>query len=435
MRRACLVLLTAGLTLLTPGRAVSQTDAGSAGAEKEEMICLAVAHGWSGSLEETAHIRDIPVPLSFSRQLEGGGCTAWQLVRQSLVNWHLAYGDVKSATAALAYLEARATGGKPLRTKLSVASKGDVDIAESYRFVAMEYARAADFYASPALLAKARRFAGPSLAVAIALREPRADGTAQPLFDDYPDRLWRTLDLQLAVASVRIGGQPADFAAARAVFARNDDPSFDAAGNYAYDNGRGFCDIGNDSYRQAWNEACQDGDFEARALAYWRYRAVFSMLAIVAGDLGINKVRDEWDGVTAPRLLEGHARDVSDGLPELYFSDSSFALTDIRFAIAEAQLAKAAKTFAADPRPGVTRSEDETYYGLDQLWQASVYVRGSDHPGWLYRIGQRYLAGSAFLDRIRDPAEPLRSDHARRLAWLRTVLPRLDGIARGEVTP
>ena len=430
-RIACKFFLAITLSIGASTSVSSQTDAG----KDEGQICLAVARGWGGSLAELKAIHENPVPASFSRQYEGGGCMGWQLIKESLVNWHLAYGDETTTRAALAYLEARITAGKPVRSKLSAAVKGDVELAGGYRFMAMEYARSADFFESKALLAKARTYAEPSLEVATALRTPLPNGTPNPLFDDYPDRLWRELDLQLAVAGVRIGGMPEDFAAARAVFTRNDDPNFDDAGKYAYQNGKQFCEIGDNSYLQAWKEACQEGDLEARALTYWRYRAIFSMLALAAGDLGINKVNDHWDGETAIRLIEGHARDVSNGLPELYFSKASFELTDIRFAMAEAKLGKAHNASASGPHPLNSQLEYEVRDGLDLLWQASVYVRGTEHPGWLRRIGRRYQDGSALWDKLRSPEEPVPPEHARRLAWLRTVLPRLDAIAQGEATP
>ena len=422
--------LSAALALCLAGPALAQEATGRD--ESSDIICLAVARGWGGTIDDLVHIRERPVPESFSRQNEDRGCAGFQLIRETLVNWHLAYGDEQTVTKALAYLERWATGGKPVRTKLSAQDQADRNLAESYRFVAMEYARAADFYSSPALLAKARRFAEPSLAVAIELRTPQADGQPRPGYDDYPDRLARDLDLRLAVARARIGGTPADFAAAREAFARNDDPNFDTAGEQAYRNGDDFCDIGDASYLAAWKEACDEANFDRRALAYWRYRALFSLAAKAAGVEGMNRQGDQWDGDTAIRLIEGRARDEGPGLPEAYFSNDGFAITEILFAKAESQYAKARRNLASETNEGRVEATQDARHALELAWLSAIYVQGVDHPGWQRRIGQRYIEISEFIARHEGADEPVWPQHARRLAWFRTILPRLDAMARGE---
>lgn len=135
-----------------------------------------------------------------------------------------------------------------------------------------------------------------------------------------------------------------------------------------------------------------------------------------------------WDGDTALRLIEASERSHSQGLPELYFSDASYAVTDIRFAMAERQFAKARATLDSSAAPGRARADDDLYHALDLYWQAATYVQGTSHPGWLRRIGLRYLSAADLL----DTADPVHPDHARRLAWFKTVLPRLNAIALGE---
>lgn len=452
------VIFLLSLLIACPSAAFGQTTTDATNVEESE-ICVAIAQRWQGSIEDTRRIQSVPAPDSYRTQLEAGGCTAWQLVRESLLDWNLAYGDEKSALGALEYLAGQMLAGKPVRGDLAnelatltrkrsrkhARSRGRgqsvdalVETAYAYRDLAMEYARAADFYSSPSLLTKAERLAEPSLPVGLLLRMPREEGLScqvgdqkcrlsekpaeLPEFDDYQDRKWRELDLQLAVARARIGGTENDFAAARAIFARNDDPHYDTAGAEAYQHGDDFCDIGDSSYLSAWKEVCEEDNFDARALTYWRYRAVFSVLAQATGREGLRSRGNEWDGETALRLIAAEERAHSEGLPELYFGATSYAITDIRFAMAERQFAKAR-----------TQDEADLYHSLDLYWQAATYVQGTTHPGWLRRIGLRYLEVSETLEKARDRNRPLNPNHVRRIAWFRTVLPRLNAMAWGAI--
>lgn len=428
---------------------------------------MAVAHIWHGTLEDTAQIRSVPAPDSFRRQLEAGGCTTFSLVNESLVTWHLAFGDEASTAAALSYLEQHFTRRRSIRTDLAEAvaravarpgRKADaaslpalVAEAGNYRFLAMEFARAADFFRSPILLEQARAYAAPALGVQQFARTQRAAAAkcakgdtgcteravppALAILDNYIDRQATELDLQLAVAGVRVGGSAADFAAARAVFERNEDPGFELAREHAYQHGNDFCDIGDRDDLREWRETCRDDNLEGRAITYWRYRALYTLAAQASGNKGLDRLHDEWDGETALRLIEGRARAETDGVGRWGWHGDAFAVTDIRLAMAEVQLAKARARFAADPRPGRTQAAYDTVYALDRMWLAARYALGPDHPGWLRRIGMRYMETSAWLDTIRDKADPPQPDHARRLAWLQTMMPRLDAVARGEASP
>jgi hypothetical protein len=456
------------LLIACPGAAFSQKATAAANVD-EDQICVAIARLWQGSIEETRQIRSVPIPESYRGTLEAGGCIAWQLVRESLLDWHMAYGDEKSAVASIEYLEGRMLAGKSVQADLAVklaaltgktsgkharSRRGDasvdalVETAYGYRSLAMEYARAADFYGSPSLLAKAERLAEPSLAVGLLLRaaheereacqvgaqqcQSRQQGTEQLKFDDYQDRKLRELDLQLAVARARVGGAASDFAAAREIFARNDNPYYDTAGEEAYKHGDDFCDIGDASYLSEWKGACDEDNFDARALSYWRYRAVFSALARAAGQQGLRPRGNDWDGETAIRLIEAQESAHSEGLPQSYFGAASHALTDIRFAMAERQYAMARKELEDDPRASNTQPAAHLYHSLDLYWRAAIYAQGTTHPGWLRRIGLRYLEASETFEKVRAQIGPLDPKYARRIAWFRTVLPRLDAMALGE---
>lgn len=74
------------------------------------VICVAVARGWAGSSVERAQIKEVPVPQSFRDLFFGDPCTRFSLVFGSLLDWHLKYGDERSALAALRFLEGELIG-------------------------------------------------------------------------------------------------------------------------------------------------------------------------------------------------------------------------------------------------------------------------------------------------------------------------------------
>jgi hypothetical protein len=56
--------------------------ASSTAPQEEEggMVCLAIAHLWSGNNEDARRIRVVPVPDSFRRTFVGGGCGRFAVV-------------------------------------------------------------------------------------------------------------------------------------------------------------------------------------------------------------------------------------------------------------------------------------------------------------------------------------------------------------------
>jgi hypothetical protein len=75
----------------------------ASGSIQGEEICLTSARIWVGSGDDVRHIRDQPVPDSYRTGLTTGGCNT--LIREQLIEWHLAFGDEASTTAALAFFE------------------------------------------------------------------------------------------------------------------------------------------------------------------------------------------------------------------------------------------------------------------------------------------------------------------------------------------
>jgi hypothetical protein len=441
-------LLAALLPLGFPAIAQAQD------ADDGSIDCLAIGRIWLGTNDDIARIHETPVPDSFRTDNEASGCDGGMLIRTGLVDWHLAFGDEATTSVAIAYLErwslphatprrnlveelttiARGRGGSPSPTTADALATR----AYGYQFIAKEYVRAADFYSSPALLARARPYADEVIAVAQLLRPEQPDAsicspqgsrcaerwaTLRIAFDDLITRLDPDLDMHRAVVSARLGGTESDFAAAREVFARYNDPNYAIAAEEAYRHGDDFCDIGDRDDLAAWKTACEDNNLERAAMTYWHYRARFDQAADAAGFAGLGAAEAT---EIALRLWHAEIANVYDGgLPEDRFGEMSQRITELRFGQAEVFLIHAL----------MGQGEVSSTYGsvLDALWASSYLVQGSDHPGWLRRIGRRYLqAVNALREREYVPGETpdVSPDVLRREAWFQAILPQLDTLAR-----
>ena len=184
MRRLAALALLGGL-VATPVLAQDE----SAKVDESELICLAVAHIWNGTEEDIARIEQQPVPDSFRRPFEGGGCPRFSLVEESLLQWHFRFGDEATASQALAYLEnaslpqpasgralaaaiadlrpaleqmQQAIDGGDVRSALAVRNETDWSDMQAalapfgaHRFLADQYLTAARFYSSAAFVRRA----------------------------------------------------------------------------------------------------------------------------------------------------------------------------------------------------------------------------------------------------------------------------------------
>lgn len=100
-RRAMLALpAVLGLAAIA---APAQAQVGPDG--DDDIICLTIARSWSGLEHEQARILLEPVPYSFLARVRGDICTRVQLIRTSLLDWHIRHGNKDSAMAAMGFWE------------------------------------------------------------------------------------------------------------------------------------------------------------------------------------------------------------------------------------------------------------------------------------------------------------------------------------------
>jgi hypothetical protein len=462
--RAYLLGIAAALAFAPP--AVAQED------PDEGLICVTVAHIWSGSPEDIARIDQVPVPESFRRIFEGGGCGRFSLLPDSLISWHLAFGNESSFAAALEYLERDYAGGKPpladLAARIAAArARADADIRaaaaldrnpatraqgdrllrrskpvgelvtllaayRNYVFVAGESLRGAEFYRSRALLDRARAWAEPASQAFAALRKQAAADRAEKLevrgylgLDDYVARLATELEMRAAVVRAALTKDAGDIAHADEVIKSFENPFYRTAGDEAFNHGDDFCDIGDRDDLADYHEACESGDFEREAIAWWHYRARLDILRADAGKL--NFLPSLYTAIRlSERDEEGHTD--SQGTRRLTpAADQRAALHLMR--------ADAFVRGAASPRVAAdaTSNAELLSQAADSLARAEALIPASEHPGRFRQIATRYLDIAARLAALlrADPHAHYAGDPAiaRKAVYFRAVLDRLDAIA------
>ena len=297
--------------------------------EEEGTVCLAVAHVWRGDNRDIARIREIPVPESFRSPFTAGGCTRFQLVEASLIDWHLAFGDEVTTTAALGYLAA-----DPLADPATPADHGRL-VARAWRAAEPDL-RAAwaisrdrpgkdwrDFRAAldrsprvrrlralirgharlplprPAISSRGRILPIAGLArpgsAAISRRSRRAPACSilPPGPDGFPEDLEignalilrqhhpgeiQDVAIRLAIMAARLSRDPADIDAAARLLDANFSPVLRLAAENAERQGD-FCDNGDSEDLAAIRAVCrEEGDFSRRFTRFWRNQAMVDLL-------------------------------------------------------------------------------------------------------------------------------------------------------------
>lgn len=318
---------------------VNGQDDASAGVEEldSETICVAIARRWVGSASDRARILQDPVPRSFVRETKTTGCARWQFMEESLVDWHLRYGNVRSTRAAIAFLEplmsepvepqiaaafvARwnaalddlrtvvkdaqpesverylAANGEAIHARESIKALLAVrNTLTGYDAIAHEYTRAAEFFLAPELVANARRFQAPTYAVAMFIerQQQQAAGEVEAYLADvartrrYGQRMFPvTREISLAVTTAAIDATPATIEAAgvltRSRYAPDGRqapyPDLETFRHQAYEDGADACEPDELNSRPGYEDRCEENGFEGQALAFWYHRSRLELIA------------------------------------------------------------------------------------------------------------------------------------------------------------
>ncbi|HSI17861.1 MAG TPA: hypothetical protein VK980_08835 [Sphingomonas sp.] len=468
-----LSLVTMAL-IATPAAAKKHDD-------PQEVICVTVLHLWSGNGEDVANIASIPVPESYRRTFLGGGCGRFSLDEAGLIDWHLAFGDEASTTAALAFLEQHmgAAGASlaGLDAKLLAARRAvqpDIDKMrrtikrdgrdametarrEFYRrpaikrlmalvelhkdesFVATQYLRAAQFFASPRLLEQARPHfaavqAGWRAMNATAFYDKdgdvlrlQIDGRRQTDADD--------LDMAMAVTAAQLSGGVGDIIRAEDRLQAHFQPAFATAASEGYQHGEELCDIGDRNDLKDFAQICgDDNEFEDEAANYWYRRAQLDL--VKARDArncpvdvaGATNIMGSFDAALLFLDAREKRADHTQGLRR--YDAPSSAKAALYMARADTKLRLA----LCQPRntDGPQGMSGNLQAVLNDLALAEALVPASEAPSRFRQIGTLYLASYDRLvaaERAAGETRPLYAPLARKAAYFRTMIDRLPDIA------
>jgi hypothetical protein len=443
----------------------------AAAQDRGEEICVSVAHIWGGSGAEVARIAVQPVPDSFRRNFFGSTCTRFSLVVESLLDWHLAFGDERSSTAALDFLAtnmmpdrdyigdlgkevlaaraaARAEVGTRKTGRATARLSTLVEQARTDTALAGMYLRAADFYGSRALLAKAERYALPVIAVNHLLIEenhphaPETTGGPGPNRDNFLRQMQvyegeaDRLEMHLAVLRAVLARDSGQLAAADAVLKAKEKPFYRTAAEEAHTHGDGFCDIGEREDLADYAKACKADNFELQAKDWLRMRARLDILTLSLSDDAKAARNLDWMDIASEvlRVIAIERAQDRDGHRIMgRYRDAEPEIT-LRLARADAMIRLAEKAPLVNNdgwgRSGLYRM------ALHELIATEPVASPSDTPGRFRQIA------NLFLDAY-DKAIALEKEHPgttyfndpvmdRKAAYFRTVLPQLTAIAEAR---
>lgn len=461
--------------------------------EDEGDICLTIGHVWRGDNEDMKRIRSVPVPDSYRRQFEAGGCTRFQLIEQSLIDWHLAFGDERTTTIALAYLEGEYRKGVPgpedLGARLVAALQdarrtieaaklpptGDkrrnaherrlrgtpsvqraVKVADAYsRYVELAgaYVRAAEIYGSARLLEKAELYFDPAQGGAATLLEweTQSDSSVSNFVQVSSRRSKEVLDLEtrIPILRARLSRSAYDFDSAAGTMTRRYEPVFETAADNARDHSGEFCELDGEAKSEevrALEQACDDEhSLRRRTMGFWRNRAHLDLL--MAGD------PVHFEPVPYHRPVAGSdfvrrsspAVDAKPGGSFFAFETAAWLLRNrglkewgelpppldgAGFELFSLLLARSEMHARRSSGPG--GDPDEIGLALDYAAQAVQLVPPHDAPGLFRRASEAWLALWAQAGTSSDASALRRHDRSRFAAYLRTSLKSLDSIAAGD---
>ena len=391
-----------GGTLLAAAMMLVATPAYAAKhAAPEDVICVTIAHLWAGTGEDVANIASTPVPESYRRMFFAGGCTRFSLVVESLIDWHLAFGDEASTSAALAFLDHGLLGDKPMLTGLDralVAARhaAEPDFAAARRriaregrnsydavahdlfarpavvrlgalmkvqkdetFLAAQYLRAAQFFGSERLLGQARRYftsadTGYRALTGAAFRDGGSDTMFAPRVEGRTIAAGDDLELAMAVVTAEVTDRAEDVDRADATLRAHLTPWFATAPRQGEEMGRDLCDVDGRENLKAYHEACEsEPEFERRATSYWRHRAELDLVMARHPDAFLVESRSTPGASRAPV-------DVADSLEFLDSFEAAFRVIDITDTQQSSAMGLRRRTAATDAKAALYLARADT---------------------------------------------------------------------------
>ncbi|MEG3146461.1 hypothetical protein U1839_17550 [Sphingomonas sp. RT2P30] len=451
--------------------------------EPQEVICVTVKHLWAGNGEDVANIASAPVPESYRRTFLGGGCGRFSLDEAGLIDWHLAFGDEASTTAALAFLAQHMGGAggslagldaKLLAARRAVQPDIDkvrrtiqrgghgaletamrefylrpavvrllalVDLHKDESFLATQYLRAAQFYGSPRLLEQARSHFVAVQAVwramgTLAFYDKARDGDVLRLqIDGRRQTDADDSDMAMAVTTAQLSGDELEIYRADARLRAHFQPAFETAAREGYRHGEELCDIGDRDDLKDFAKTCSDdNEFEIEAANYWYRRAQLDLVTVrnVAGcPADVGATTNMLDSFSAALLFIDAKEKHNEGNWSLRRYDAqSSAKAALYIARADTKLRLA---LCQPPNTSGSMSISQNLQEvLNDLVVAEALVPPSEAPSRFRQIGELYLKTYDRLvvaERASGETRPLYAPIVRKAAYFRSVIDRLADIA------
>jgi hypothetical protein len=397
----------------------------------------------------------------------------------SLLDWHLRYGDARSARAAIAFLERGVTGTGPVdpafaaklparwnaahrqvaklldatgpqREGESAEARLDrryaaigklpavmalseyLGLFKSYDFLASEYTRAAEYFLSPDLLADARRLQAPTTAAFAFIDARKQDGPvdaylARQIGDDSRVQSPGLREMSLAVTEAAIGGDPGAIAAAEAVTRARFTPDLLLFLNHAYEADSQPCDVGDRDDLAAYAERCEENGFENDALGFWYQRSRLALVAqkndVLLSSFG--SLPGAKPGPVEPTIELFQRRAWQDGWRYGQGSGLSRAF-DLTILSAAASLPAAVRACRGETGGRI----DRTPQILDQLTGAQSMVNPGKDPRRYRLLAETFV--QAHDAALACDTEYYQADVARNLIVLRAFLASYDDILAAE---
>ncbi|WP_404335511.1 hypothetical protein AB2M62_16415 [Sphingomonas sp. MMS12-HWE2-04] len=436
--------------------------------ERKSDICLTFARNWQGTHEELRRIAVEPIPQSYRRQYGWTWCE--HLMKGSLIDWHLAFGDERSTTEALRFLATTALEGMPsvrdaetalpavwrkaqaavqhrpispeasgparyrqieaLRRDRAVRQLQMLIVAhDRFAFLAEQYLRAAEFFRSRALLEEASRYLTPLTNAEARFYEgvrvaKAADGSILQYAVGIEARgvnLLHDLQMRYALTTARISGSAADLAAAAAVIEENDDAVMRAAIQPLLGDDGTFCET--DVASEILAAACKgENDLPGRIRAFWRSKAQIELAEDVrpaARNLSFSAFDVAWHAIDAA---------ARPAFPESVHYNSA---TDDHVVLL---LARAEAQFRRSQAPNIP-AEDATSLrreALGDLFRAERLTPPALNPNRFRQIAERYLS---ILQSEPQARQRGMDEEMRQAAYLRQVLAGLANPPRALPAP